>query len=94
MVRSSRDASPSTFADVIDLWGRPGLLAEAIEAVTGHVVEANTISKWRQRDFIPPEWWVAIVQAAGALGKDLTATDLARIAARPAPAESRTGTAA
>lgn len=48
----------TSFADIIDLWGPPRSLASDIGAL------ANTVSKWRQRDFIPPEWWKRVAAAA------------------------------
>jgi hypothetical protein len=64
----------TSFAQIIDLWGPPRSLAGDIGAL------ANTVSKWRQRDFIPPEWWVRVAAAAGRRGFDgVSVEQMARI---------------
>lgn len=66
-----------TFREIIGLWPSPDVLAAEIGA------KPETVRKWRQRDSIPAEWWVAIIEAAKARGNELTTDNLASLAARP-----------
>ena len=64
-----------SFRDIIALWDLPSELAEEIGA------KANTVSKWAQRDFVPPEWWTAVGDAAQRRGfEDVTAARMAKLA--------------
>jgi hypothetical protein len=73
--------SPQSFQDVLALWDSPDALAEAIG------VKVETVRKWRQRDSIPSDYWLRLLESARATGKPVTADDLARLAARGAVAE-------
>jgi hypothetical protein len=65
-----------TFKSVVDLWPSP----DAMAADLG--VKVETVRKWRQRDSIPAENWLAIVQIANRNGHRITVNDLAVLAAR------------
>jgi hypothetical protein len=71
-----------TFRDVIKLWTTLDGMALDIGA------KPSAISKWRKRDSIPAEWWVAILSTEPAAHVGLTAETLASLAAREA-AEAR-----
>lgn len=73
-----------TFRDVIGLWPSPDALAGEIGA------RVETVRKWRQRDRIPPEWWEPVIQAAQGKGQQITADEIAGMAARKA-AQRREG---
>jgi hypothetical protein len=64
------------FRDVVALWGSPEAMASAIG------VKVEAVRKWRQRDSIPSEYWLRIVESAKSTDKPITADDLARLAAR------------
>lgn len=70
-----------TFRDIIELWPSPDALAGELGA------KAETVRKWRQRESIPAEWWVPVIEAGKAHGKDLSAEQFAAIASR-SPATS------
>ena len=67
------------FSDVIDLWPSARVLAEDIGEKTA------SVHKWRQRNSIPGEKWLAVVSAAEQRGFELNLARLAAIAAAEAP---------
>lgn len=77
---------PRSFKDVIDAW-------TSLEAMASDVgAKPSAVSKWRQRENIPPEWWGAILKTSVAKEKGFTAGTLINLAARdrrPALAEAR-----
>ena len=73
-----------TFRDIIGLWASPDALAAELGA------KPETVRKWRQRDNIPVEWWMLLVDAAKTHGHELTTYEMARIAARPSGEASHT----
>lgn len=75
----------TTFKDVVALWGSPDALAADIGA------SVAAARKWPQRDNIPAEWWLPILETDVARKAGLTAEMLASLAARPAaePAQAR-----
>ena len=66
-----------SFRDVIELFGTPDALAGELGA------KAETVRKWRQRNSIPAEWWLPVIEAGARAGKDLSAEQFASIASRP-----------
>lgn len=65
------DMKSLTLQTVFDWWDDdPAALASAI----GQKYE--TVKKWRQRSSIPSDHWPALILAAKAKGKDLSADDL------------------
>lgn len=65
-----------TFRDIIDLWPSPDALAGEVGS------KAETVRKWRQRDSIPAEWWLPVIEAGKTHGHDLTTDAFAGLAAR------------
>ena len=64
-----------TFQDVIDLWPTARSLAEDLDENTA------TVHKWRQRNNIPGEKWLALSQAAQRRGYKVPLISLARLGA-------------
>lgn len=46
---------PSSFREVVELWGKRETMAEDLG------VPSNLVSKWWQRDRIPAGWWPLVV---------------------------------
>lgn len=67
-----------TFRDVIDddLGGATETNADDLG------VKLETLRKWRQRQRIPPEYWLPVVRVAAERGKSVSIDELAEIAAR------------
>lgn len=72
------------FAEIVSLWGSLGEMADDIGA------KQSTVSKWKQRNAIPPEWWASVIEAAERRKYvGVTADVMTQLAARqpdPAPA--------
>ena len=66
-----------SFREIIKLWPTPDALAGEIGA------KPETVRKWRQRDSIPAEWWLPVIEAGNTAGKDLSAEQFTAIASRP-----------
>jgi hypothetical protein len=68
----------TSFRAIIELWGesRQALAAELPK------VSATQVSKWHQRDSIPPEYWVELVSTERARAAGVTPDLLTRLAAR------------
>lgn len=65
-----------TFASIIDLWPDAATLARDIGE------KDVTVRAWRNRNSIPPEYWLKVVSAAQERGiSGVTPTSLASIAA-------------
>lgn len=66
----------SGFAQIVESWprGQAGL-AEALKLRQGHV------RKWRERDFIPAEYWEELLSIAPRCGVELDGPTLIRLAA-------------
>jgi hypothetical protein len=65
-----------TFQDVIDLWPTARDLGEDLGEKTA------TVHKWRQRNAIPGDQWLALYHAAKARGYRVSLTSLAQMGAR------------
>jgi hypothetical protein len=65
-----------TFVDVIDQWPSIMAMAEDLEE------KPSTVSKWRQRNRIPPEHWRLLVQRARRRRYPIDEVKLVEIAAR------------
>ena len=68
-----------SFTEIVGLWPSPDAMAVELGA------KVETVRKWRQRDSIPAEWWLAIVEAASRQGHQLAIKDMAELAARKRP---------
>lgn len=64
----------SDFRDIIDSWASMTELAGDLGEKHG------TVRKWRQRNFIPPRKWRALIVAARGRKISITESDLVRIA--------------
>lgn len=59
--------------DIFCIW-------ETLPEMAADVDESHwTVSKWKQRDSIPQEYWAAVVDAAAKKGRKLSADDLLRM---------------
>ncbi len=76
------------FTDVIDLWPSARALAEDVGEKTA------SVHKWRQRDSIPGDKWLAIVTAAKQRGYDIDLGALASIASEQPADAPKEGAAA
>ena len=77
----------NSFRDIIGLWPSPDALAAELGA------KADTVRKWRQRDSIPAEWWMPLIEAAKARSVALSAAEMATLAVRREPAAPAVGRA-
>jgi len=62
-----------TFRDIIETWPTPDVLATEVGA------NAEAVRKWRQRDSIPAEWWLPVVNAGKARGIRLSVDEFVTI---------------
>jgi len=46
------------FIDIIKLWPKIPALAQDIDMPT------KTVQKWKERDYIPPKYWLILIEAA------------------------------
>lgn len=76
--KNGRMTDLASFRDIIELWGnsREAMAAE-LPGTT-----ATQVSKWWQRDNIPPEYWAEVLKTERAIGAGVTAEILTRLAAR------------
>ncbi len=65
-----------TFRDIIAFWPSPDALAAELGA------KPETVRKWRQRNRIPANRWLAVIRAAKKGGVDLTAEEMAGLTER------------
>lgn len=71
-----------SFRDIIDLWPSPDALAGDVGA------KAETVRKWRQRDSIPAEWWLPVIEAGRKQGHEVTADLFTQLAGRSKTSEA------
>lgn len=77
-------ADLASFRAIIELWGNSrGDMAAELPGTT-----ATQVSKWWQRDSIPPEYWSELLKTSHAIDAGVTAEVLTGLAARE-PAEVR-----
>ncbi len=72
----------TSFRSIIELWGAKDAHGARIAMGNDIGVSAAVITKWWQRDSIPPEYWSAIVSTEKAAEAGATADLLVRLAAR------------
>jgi hypothetical protein len=67
-----------SFAEIIGWWEPKADLARAVK------IPAQNVIKWKDRDFIPAEWWPDVIAAAAKLKpkRRLTADHLMLLAKR------------
>ena len=63
-----------SFKKIIDFWNTPTAMADEVGA------RVETVKKWKQRDSIPGDWWLAIAQSETGQNKRLTVEDMAALA--------------
>ena len=68
--------SIKSFRELVDLWPTAFQMAADIGG------NPEMVRKWRQRDAIPPEWWVWILRTTIAKEHEIDAAALTRLAAR------------
>ena len=59
-----------SFRDLVELWPTREALAAEVGA------HPSAVSKWWQRDNVPPEWWALILASEVAIRARLRADDL------------------
>jgi DNA-binding transcriptional regulator YdaS (Cro superfamily) len=74
-------ADLTSFRAIIELWGTSMGSRIALAAEMPNV-SPTQVSKWWQRDFIPPEYWSELLAIERATDAGVTAELLARLAAR------------
>lgn len=78
----------ASFRDVIELWGPKDAHGARVAMGSEIGAAATLVTKWWQRDRIPPEWWSAILATEKAASEGVTADVLTALAARE-PVEAR-----
>ena len=73
-----------SFADVIRLWPSAEQLADDLR------IKGVTVRQWRNRNSIPAEHWIRLIEVARARALSVTLDDLARLAANPPDADAPT----
>lgn len=72
----------TSFRSIIELWGPKDAHGARIAMGNDIGVSAAVVTKWWQRDSIPPEYWSSIVSTEKAVAAGATAELLVRLAAR------------
>lgn len=78
----------TSFRSVVELWGPKDASGSRIAMAAEVGGTAGMVAKWWQRDWIPPEWWSAVLATEKATAAGVTAELLTTLAARE-PAEVR-----
>lgn len=79
----------TSFRSVIELWG-PKDAHGARQAMASEIgASAAVVTKWWQRNWIPAEWWSAVLSTSRAREADVSAELLARFAAARETFEAR-----
>jgi hypothetical protein len=68
----------STFKEVIELWGKRATFTLALDLG----LPQTNVSKWWQRDWIPPEHWDDLISASKRRRLGVKLNDLSRIASK------------
>lgn len=74
----------TSFRDIVELWGPKDAHRSRINMGADIGVSAMLVTKWWQRDWVPPEYWTAILATEKAKEAGLSADLLAEIASRRA----------
>lgn len=77
-----------SFRSVIELWGPKDAHGARLAMASEIGASAGMVTKWWQRDFIPADWWSAVLGTERAVAAGVTAEILTALAARE-PAEAR-----
>jgi len=72
----------TSFRSVVELWGSKDAHGARLAMASEIGASAGMVTKWWQRNWIPPEWWSSILQTEKARSAELSADLLASFAAR------------
>jgi len=72
----------TSFRSVIELWGPKDAHGARLAMGSEVGASAGTVTKWWQRDWIPAEWWTAVVATDRARAAGVSVEVLAALAAR------------
>ena len=72
----------TSFRSVIELWGPKDAHGARLAMGSEIGASAAIVTKWWQRDWIPAEWWSAVLGTERAIGAGVTAKTLTELAAR------------
>jgi len=72
----------TSFRSIIELWGPKDAHGARLALGSEVGASAGTVTKWWQRDWIPPEYWSAILETERVKSAGVTADLLTRLAAR------------
>jgi len=72
----------SSFRSIIELWGPKDAHGARLAMASEIGGSAGMVTKWWQRDWIPPEYWSSILATEKAREAGVTADLLTRFAAR------------
>lgn len=78
----------TSFRAIIELWGPKDAHGARLALGSEIGVSAGLVTKWWQRNWIPPEYWSAVLATEKAITAGVTAGLLTALAARE-PAEAR-----
>ncbi len=78
----------TSFRAIIELWGPKDAHGARLAMGSEIGASAGTVTKWWQRDWIPPEYWSSILATEKARGAGVTADLMTSLAARE-PVEIR-----
>jgi hypothetical protein len=78
----------TSFRSIIELWGARDAHGARLALGSEIGVSAGMVTKWWQRNWIPPEYWSALLTTEKAVAAGVSADLLTALAARE-PAEVR-----
>lgn len=78
----------TSFRSIIELWGPKDAHGARLALGSEVGASAGTVTKWWQRDWVPSEYWAAILATEKARENGVTADLMTRLAAR-VPDEAR-----
>ena len=72
----------TSFRSLIELWGPKDAHGARLALASEIGVSAGMVTKWWQRDWVPPEYWSSILETTKAQAAGASADLLTRFAAR------------
>lgn len=72
----------TSFRSIVEIWGPRDAHGARLAMASEIGVTAGVVTKWWQRDSVPPEYWSAILATDKAREAGVTAELLTRLAAR------------
>jgi hypothetical protein len=79
----------TSFRSVVELWGPKDAFGARRDMAAEIGVSSSVVAKWWQRNWIPPEYWSAILSTDRARDAGLSAELLTGLAAREVVDEAR-----